>query len=133
MYIKTASRLKDVTFDENGNSWYLHFDNDVSFSFYTFWRIFNNSAVALISNDHKHPFGLPKAIDLIPELKNNLDNKTLKEIQIEKNTGDLILSFEENVKLIAYISSMGYESYEVFANGKQFVAQGGGDITIFQL
>lgn len=133
IFIKTTSRLKDITFEEKSNSWYLKFDNDISFSLNTIWRLFKNDTVTLISNDHGQQFGLPKPIDLIEDLKSILDNKTLIEIQIEKNTGDLILNFQEKVKLVAYISSIGYESYEVFADGKRFVAQGGGDIAIFEI
>lgn len=131
IFIKTSSRLKGITFEENGSSWYLYFDNNVSFSLYTIWRLFNNDIVTLISKDHGQQFGLPKPVDLITDLKSHLENKALKEIQIEKNTGDLILNFEENVKLVAYISSMGYESYEVNTDGKRFIAQGGGSIAIF--
>lgn len=133
IFIGTDSHLKDIGFDEKGNSWYLNFDKDISISLYTVWRLFNNDIIALISNDHQQQFGLLNPVDLIADLKRNLDNKTLKEIRIEKNTGDLILNFEGNVKLIAYISSMGYESYEVFADGKQIVGKGGGDIAIFHL
>lgn len=133
IFIKTTSRLKDITFEKKSNSWYLKFDNDISFSLYTIWRLFKNDTVTLISNDHGQQFGLPKTVDLIAGLKSYLDNKILKEIQVEKNTGDLILNFDEKVKLVAYISSMGYESYEIFIDGKQFIAQGGGEIAIFQI
>jgi hypothetical protein len=131
IYIKTNSRLKDIVYEKDGDSWYLTFDNDISFSFYTIWRLFKNDIVTLISNDHGHQFGLPKPVDLILDLKSSLDNKTLKEICVEKNSGDLYLNFDEDVKLIAYVSSMGYESFQFSANGKQFIGQGGGDITTF--
>lgn len=132
IFIKTNSQLKEIKFfEENGNFWFLQFDNNISFSLYSIWRLFINETVSLISNDHKHKFGLPNPVDLVADLNDNLKNKILIEIQIEKNTGDLILIFSENTKLIAYTSSMGYESYEVFVGGKQFVAQGGGDITTF--
>ena len=129
--IKTNSLLNEITFEEGSNSWYLTFDNNVSFSFETFWRLFNNDIPILISNDHRQQFGLPKPVDLIAEFKSQLDKKTLKEILIEKNTGDLSLTFDENIKLVAYIASMGYESYSVFADGKQYIGGGGGEITIF--
>jgi hypothetical protein len=83
----------------------------------SYWRITKGGKAGLSSFDHKQQYGLPAPIDAIEALQEELQGKTLTEARLDRETGDLFLKFNDNVKLQVF-NFTGYEVWEIsFATG----------------
>jgi len=66
------------------------------------------SVVSIISSN----YGLPAPIDAIRELQAQIQGKLLTDAQLDRETGDLLFNFGENIKLQVFNFS-GYEVWEI--------------------
>jgi uncharacterized protein YuzE len=128
---KTNSIFKNVSYDLNADSWYLAFEDKISFFVTKFWRLLRNKEIKLVSLDNGQQFGLPKLADLIVLLTEELNEKVLLEIKVKRDTGDLVLTLSDNIQIEIFISSTGYESYNFSIDNKSYYGLGSGDIAIF--
>jgi hypothetical protein len=83
-----------------------------------------------VSLDNGHQFGLPKTLDLVESLKKDLTGKSLTKIKVDKHTCDARIALTGEFNLEIYISSSGYESYNISIKNKIYIGLGGGDIAI---
>ena len=128
----TADNIFDsITYDNNADSWMFGFKNNTSLFAATLWRLLKDDKIVLVSADHGQQFGLPKPVDVVNELTQLLTGQTLSKIQIKKNTADLILTLTNSFVIEIFISSGGYESYNLHSDNKQYIGMGMGDIAIF--
>jgi hypothetical protein len=65
----------------------------------SYWRVVKDGKERLSSFDHRQKYGLPAALDAVGELQRELRDKTVTEAQWDKETGDLLFQFTENIKL----------------------------------
>jgi hypothetical protein len=126
----TNTLFENVTFDRNADSWVFSFSDNIYVSASGFWRLLRNNNIAFVSLDNGHQFGLPKPLDLVEEVKKELESKCLTKIEVIKDTFDLVLTFTHGLKLEIYIASTGYETYDFSINGKRYIGLGSGDIAI---
>ena len=77
-----------------------------------YWRLVKDRKERISSFDHGQKYGLPSPLDAVSELQMELQGKTVTEAQLDKETGDLLLQFTENVKLNIFAFS-GYEVWEI--------------------
>lgn len=131
--IAVDSIFVSVTNDLVDDSWVIIFSNDVSVSITALWRLLKDERIKLISADHGHTFGLPKPVDVNTELTTCLTGKKLTSIIIMQNTADMVLVFTDGFKIVIFISSGGYESYNLRVGRKQYIGMGMGDIEILAL
>jgi hypothetical protein len=75
-----------------------------------FWRLIEGGRASFSSFDHKQIYGLPTRIDAIQELRDKLAGKTVMEALHDQETGDLLLTFTEDVKL----QVLNVTSYEIW-------------------
>ena len=69
----------------------FNFKNDISLFASTLWRLLKDDQIVKVSADHGQQFGLPKPVDASNELSKMLTGQTLINIQVKKNTADIIL------------------------------------------
>lgn len=131
IFISTDSLFDQISYDNNADSWMFNFKNNISLFASTLWRILKDDQIVLVSADHGQQFGLPKPVDVVNELKQLLTGHTLTKIQIKKNTADLKLTLTSGYKIEFFISSGGYELYNLHVDNKQYIGMGMGDIAIF--
>ncbi|RYG11937.1 MAG: hypothetical protein EOO07_19820 [Chitinophagaceae bacterium] len=124
--------FKSITYDTGGETWTFNFTNDISISASTLWRLLYNKRIKLVSTDHLQKFGLPKPLDIIEEVSTMLSAQTLTKINISNLTADLHLEFSGNMEIEIFISSGGYESYNMYIGYKQFIGMGMGEIAVFE-
>jgi hypothetical protein len=129
--IATDSGFNSVTYDNNADSWMFSFRDNISLFAATLWRLLKDDQIILVSADHGQQFGLPKPVDAVIELSGLLTGQKLTNIKIKKNTADLILTLTDGYAIEVFISSGGYESYNLHADNKQYIGMGMGDIAIF--
>ena len=75
-----------------------------------YWRVVKGGKEFISSFDHRQIYGLPALIDAIAELRRELQDKTVIEAQLDKETGDLFFQFTENVKLQIF----AFTAYEIW-------------------
>lgn len=129
--ITTDSTFDSIAYDMSTESWIFNFENNISLVASTLWRLLKDNQIILVSADHGHQFGLPEPLDVVNELSQNLKRQKLTNIQIKKTTGDLILTLTDKHELEVFISSGGFESYNLHVDNKQYIGMGMGDIAIF--
>lgn len=77
-----------------------------------YWRVTKDGRELISSFDHRQKYGLPAPIDAIAELQKELQDKAVTEARIDRETGDLLFQFTENVKLQIFAFS-GYEVWQI--------------------
>jgi len=77
-----------------------------------YWRVTKDGKAGISSFDHQQQYGLPAAIDAIAELQGQLQGKTVTDVVLEKETGDLLFQFDGNFKLRVF-NFTGYEVWEI--------------------
>jgi hypothetical protein len=126
----THSIFQGVRYDSNSNDWLFDFSDSISVLVSGFWRLLINGNIVYVSMDHLQQFGMPAPVDMAVELSKGLHGKILNRINVIEGTGDLRLSFNDNIEMEALIISTGYESYQFGIGGKRYIALGGGEIAI---
>jgi hypothetical protein len=129
--IDTTCVFEAISFDVQTDRWVINFNDNISFSVTSFWRLLENGRIKFVSLEQGQQFGLPKPIDLPIELTGLLKNQKLTQIKISKYTSDLTLTFAEHFQIDIYISSGGHESYDFIVNGQQYIGMGMGEIAVF--
>lgn len=82
-----------------------------------YWRIIKDGKHFLSSFDHKQKYGLPAPVNAIERTKEEIEGKSVCEVKFEKETGDLIFKFTNDLKL-QILNFSAYEVWEVnFADG----------------
>jgi hypothetical protein len=97
-------------FEGNAGAWTIHF-GDVRLNIGCPWRLFVQGSLKFCSSDHKQKFGLPQPFDAESEASKILQSKTLQDFSIAKSTTDLVLDFEDTVKVELLQNSSGYEAW----------------------
>ena len=125
------SAFSSVAYEEGGSSWSFVFSGDNALAVEGIWRVFRSGVLAAISTDHGHQFGLPAPMDLVQFMTQLLQGRQLLGIHVN-DFGDANFTFSDEVVLVAYVSSMGYESYQFSAEGRQYIGMGGGELSMMQ-
>lgn len=126
----TNSLFESAQYSEAEMDWCIYFADNIYASTWGFWRLMIGNKIKFISFDDKQQFGLPKPIDLVKELESLLRGKSLKQIRVKQDTGDLFLVLTDDVIIEIYISSSGYETYDFSIGNKRYIGMGAGDISI---
>jgi hypothetical protein len=83
----------------------------------SYWRVTKDNRAVLSSFDHQQQYGLPAPIDAIKGLQEQLQDKTVSDVRLDRETGDLRFQFTDNIKLQVF-NFTGYEVWEIsFATG----------------
>ena len=75
-----------------------------------YWRTIKDGKAGTSSFDHQQQYGLPAPIDAIKELQEELQNKTVTDAHLDKETGDLVFHFAESVKFQVF----NFTCYEIW-------------------
>ncbi|HWJ30453.1 MAG TPA: hypothetical protein VNS32_28225 [Flavisolibacter sp.] len=129
----TNSLFQSVSYDNGAEAWSLFFAENISFNISGFWRLLKNDEIWLVSFDHGHKFGRDVPVNTVEEAENLLTGQRLTKIEIKQGTGDLVLELTDGIKIQAFISSTGYETYDFNYGNKRFIGMGSGDIAIFSI
>jgi hypothetical protein len=83
-----------------------------------YWRVTKGGKADISSFDHQQQYGLPAPIDAISELQQQLQDKIVTNAQLDRETGDLLFQFTDNIKFQVF-NFTGYEVWEfTFSDGK---------------
>lgn len=122
-------RLMNVVHREH--DWIFHFENDVAISVHTSWRIVSEGRNQFGDCDDGQRFGLPAPIAGEQIALERLQNKSIRRLTIREDTGDLSISVDGAILEVIHISS-GYEGWHLNAGSLEVIAQGGGQLAIWE-
>lgn len=128
---KTNASFKSVAYDKDTDAWRFVFSDDIDFNAQTIWRLLKKNKIKWVSLDNGQQFGLPKPVNLVEKLTEELMGKHLLEIKIKQGTADVLLTLTDNFQIEIFISSSGYESYNFSIGDKTYIGMGSGDIAFF--
>ena len=95
------------------------------------WRIVHSGRVALAAKDHRQLFGRQEPLDVGREGAALLAGKAVTRASL-RDTGDLVVEFEGDIRLETFTDSCGYESCTIdLVDGSKVVVTGGGAIVAF--
>lgn len=108
-------------------SWRFEFEKRVGLNVQCPWRIVNEHGIALGSEDHGQPFGLPAPVNGEQVAFELLSASGVKRMTIEDKTGDFSLELESGVQLQVFNNSVGCEGWNCGTfSGLQVIGLGGG-------
>ncbi len=94
------------------------------------WRIVKDNRLILTCEDHGQQFGLPAPIDAGSKAMEEFASAPVRAVVLREATGDLLIEFEQGLRLEIISNSAGYEAWEVHGPGRVcVVAQGGGQMS----
>jgi hypothetical protein len=110
-------------------SWWFDLAGGGSLRVDTLWRIVASGRVQASSEDHGQRFGLPEAVDSGARAVDILANSQVRQAAFGRDTGDVLLDFDNDSRLGIVTTSSGYESWSIFfPNGDEAIGLGGGQI-----
>jgi len=77
-----------------------------------YWRVIKGGRALISSFDHNQIYGLPEPINAIGALATELHDQFVTEASHDPETGDILLSFTNDIK-IQVLNFTGYEIWEV--------------------
>jgi len=123
-------RLESVL--HRGYEWVFAFDNGAAVVVSCLWRLIEEGRIRFTSEDEGQQFGLPAPVDAAAELNRRITNATVEAVMLRDHTLDLELRFDTGHVLEVIPDSFGYESWIAHDRDTQFIAVGGGKLTIYR-
>jgi hypothetical protein len=77
-----------------------------------YWRVIKGGRASISNFDHKQQYGLPARIDAVELLANDLHRQLVTDAQHDKETGDRLLWFSNNIKC-QILNFTGFEIWEI--------------------
>ena len=111
--------------------WVLVFDKDTSLVVHCLWRLLEDGRIRFTSQDDGHRFGLPAPADAAAEVNQRLGGASVEAVELRQNILDLELRFSTGHILQIIPDSAGYEAWHLCSGNREFIAVGGGTLTIF--
>ena len=119
---------------EEVGSWTWKFASGGKLQLYCPWRVLENEAIRISSEDHKQQYGLPAPIDAATEVASLLRGDIVTVANVAQKSGDIRIAFESGKELQAVPFSSGDEAWESLSpRGFNVIAQGGQQLAGFQL
>ncbi|HEY2762376.1 MAG TPA: hypothetical protein VGI75_16570, partial [Pirellulales bacterium] len=111
--------------------WVFYFDRRASLVVECLWRFIEDGRIRFTSLDDAHQFGRPAPVDLTAEIIPRLASATIDAIDLSTGVLDLAIHFGPKYTLQVIPNSAGYEAWNVSDQSRQFIAQGGGQLVVF--
>jgi hypothetical protein len=117
---KSLFNLKNGTVRVSASNYYADPEHASVLLFFTngsklradYWRVTKDGKAWISSFDHQQKYGLAAPIDGIRELQQQLQDKVVTDAQLDKETGDLLFQFADNIKFQVF-NFTGYEIWEI--------------------
>jgi hypothetical protein len=89
----------------------IHFE-DTTTLYAAYWRLIKGGKVLRDSFDHRQQYGLPDPIDAVATLRAELAGHRCTAVRVDRSTGDLTLTFADDVSLRIFHFG-GYEIWHI--------------------
>ncbi|MCG3121828.1 MAG: hypothetical protein GIKADHBN_00199 [Phycisphaerales bacterium] len=120
-----------VSATKREHDWSFNFDRDVHFVIGCLWRLVQGETLRWTSEDDGHKYGLPAPVDATKETEALLTGAEVVSVSVT-STDDVSVLFSNGVTLQVIPNSSGYENWNVYTNGCQYIESGGHKIDIWR-
>jgi hypothetical protein len=114
------------------HDWLFAFERDANLAVGCLWRLIEGNRIRLTSLDDGQQFGLPAPVDAAETINSRLGKAAIVKIDIQEGILDLQLTFDTGDILEIIPDSSGYEAWNLLGSDQQFIAVGGGDLSILK-
>jgi Family of unknown function (DUF6188) len=111
--------------------WVLLFGKESSLVVACLWRLVEDGHIRVTSEDDGHRFGLPAPVDAALEVNLRLTGASVAAVELRESILDMELRFSTGHVFQVLPDSSGYEAWQLCSRNSQFIAVGGGTLTIF--
>lgn len=119
------------SFDRREYDWTVGFDRQSWVVVACLWRLLEAGRVRFTSEDEGQKFGLPAPVDAAAEVTRRIVGALVEAIELRDGTLDLDIRFSSGHILQVIPDSSGYEVWHLSDGAREFIAVGGGNLTIF--
>ncbi len=99
------------------------------------WRIVAGGRIAFANDDDGQWFGLPAPVDGEIKANNLIGSRRITGLRVDRETLDLAVLFDEDLRLDAFSNSSGSEGWHIHLSpddgSLSVVALGGGEVSIY--
>jgi hypothetical protein len=120
-----------VAVSRREHDWVFAFDGQAKLVVECLWRLIERNRIRLTSLDDGQQFGLPAPVDATETINSQLEKAVIVSVKIREGTLDLQLTFDTGHTLEIIPDSSGYEAWNCLGSDQQYVAVGGGDLSVF--
>ena len=114
--------------------WHFRFDDGSEIRPQCPWRLVRSGAIAVTSEDHGHPYGLGVPVHSGALCRSLLAGLKVRTAEVRDDTRDILLYFDDEVRLEILPLSSGYESWDIIEpSGRCTFAQGGGNLVTWPI
>lgn len=124
------SQKKLVSLTRRDYVWVFVLEPDTQIVVECLWRLIEAGRVRLTSGDHGQQFGLPAPIDAAAEVNRRIAGQFVKHAELRAGILDLDLHLDGGGILQVIPDSSGYEAWNVQSPLGQYIAAGGGELTL---
>jgi hypothetical protein len=115
--------------EHDPHSWVFRFSSGGLLCAECPWRVVAHGGVAHGFEDHEQKFGLSEPVDGARRTLALISSQRVNDARIHPETCDLVLEFSAGARLEFFNCSSGYEGWILSSpEGRQFIAQGGGQL-----
>jgi hypothetical protein len=94
-------------------SWFFEITDGGTLRADTLWRIVAAGRVEATGADHGHRFGLQEPVDSAARASRALSDSTVRHASVLRDTGDVVLEFDNGARLEILTTSSGYEGWSI--------------------
>ncbi len=98
-------------------SWQFVFGEDCCLIVQCPWRIIAGERIAVAHSDHEQKFGLPEPVDVPKAAISLLADHSITRVQSKTESDDLIIDFDQEIRLELFNDSSGYEAWQLAGPG----------------
>ena len=110
--------------------WVFAFDGDAQLVVSCLWRLLESNRIRFTSEDEGQKFGLPLPVDAAAELNRRIANASVETVILRPHTLDLEMHFSTGHVLQVIPDSSGYEAWIAYNGNRQYIADGGGRLSV---
>ena len=112
-------------------SWLFELTSGGSLRVDTLWRIVTPGGIQATSADHGQLFGLQGPVDSAVAGMRALSGAIIRRAEIVRDTGDVVLDFDNDARLEILTTSSGFEGWSIVSpQGDEVIGLGGGPISV---
>lgn len=108
------------------HTWVFTLDNNATISTESTWRVSSVDGIRVASDDDGHSFGLNEPVDSVTLAMNAVGHVLISAASIRERSGDLVISFSNNMSLEFLNLSCGYEAWRFKDGERELFSLGGG-------
>lgn len=130
--LTAALRERGCLVSKREADWNFHFGDRLNLSAAIPWRVVTGEGIAHGDEDDEQWFGLPQPVNGEVRTNELLHGQKVVDVEVERLTADLTITFDGGARLDFFNNSAGYEGWQasIVAGGEEIsiIALGGGKL-----